>query len=595
MKSKDLLSQLSRMEQSLHDFSFEELTSKEATRLKSTFETFKKNLENKIFQPSIPESIKDKNEFLENVEFSKSYRTEASESNLLIAEVSHEIRTPLNGIIGFTDLLKEDEDLNQLQTERVDAIQKASYSLLEIINELIDYSKLSAGLETFESIPFNFRSLVGDVIFLCKTLISDKEVNLNVDIHTSVSDILVGDPTKLTQVLLNLLGNSIKFVETGSIHLQVTSELKETDHTLLTFTIVDTGIGISEENLKHIFDSFKQAETSTYGKYGGSGLGLSIVNQIIEKLGGSISVTSELGIGTSFKFSVPYKVSNTPIEIETGRIPTKLSEREKTAVHGMRILIFEDNSMNQRLIEQRLKTWGCKTFITENAQFGLNVLANHKIDLVLMDLKMPGMNGFEVTKLIRGFKKPDIQSIPIIALSAEFSVSDREEYDKNGFNDFILKPYNSDELLQKLIANKRDASTLVAKAAGSILRKKKNTVKLEIDLSSMYKECLWNFELLEELMALHKRNTLEFIGNVRIHLENSDSRQIAFAAHKIKSGLKMMNSMVLHEIVVQIQICCDSDAEMKHLQFLYNSFILEHPKAEMAISEAMNQIRKQQG
>ncbi len=592
MKAKDLLFQLSRMEHSLQDFSFEELTSKEAAQLKTIFETFKKNLESKIFQPSIPVSLKDENEFLENEEFANSKSPEYTDSNMLIAKVSHEIRTPLNGIIGFTDLLKEDEDLNHQQMERVNAIQKASYSLMEIINELLEYSKLSAGVETFESVPFNFRNLVGDVIYLCKTLVSDKEVNLNVEIDKNVPATLVGDPSKLTQVLLNLLGNAIKFVEKGSIEVSVQSELVDKNKTILKFNIADTGIGISEENLKHIFDSFKQAETNTYMKYGGSGLGLSIVKQIIEQLGGRIKVTSELGAGTTFEFSVPFEVSNAESPVQTTDILSQVSAKQKDAVSGMQVLIFEDNILNQRLIDQRLKAWECKTYITDNAQFGLHVLANHKIDLVLMDLKMPGMSGFEIAKLIRSFEKPDATSIPIIALSADFSARDKEECQKCGFDDFILKPYSSDELLQKLVDNKRDTSITVIEASSSINSKNNKTEKTQIDLSGILEECMGQVELLEELMVLYKQNALEFIGNVRLHLENSDSKQIGFAAHKIKSGLKMMQTVTLLEIVEQIQKCCNSDSDLKHLKFLYDSFLEEYPIAEKAIDKAMDELRK---
>jgi CheY-like chemotaxis protein/HPt (histidine-containing phosphotransfer) domain-containing protein len=592
LKAKDLLSQLSHIEHSLHNFSFEELTSKEAVHLKTTFEAFKKSLENKIFEPSIPVDAKDENEFLGNDKFSISTKTQETDSNMLIARVSHEIRTPLNGIIGFTDLLKEDDDLNQQQTERVNAIQKASYSLMEIINELLEYSKLSAGIENFESVPFNFRNLVGDVIYLCNTLVSDKEVVLNVSIDSGVPVAFIGDPSKLTQILLNLIGNAIKFVETGSIDLIVQSELTKTDHAIITFSISDTGIGISEENLKHIFDSFKQAETDTYMKYGGSGLGLNIVKQIIERLGGNIWVTSNLGVGTTFEFSIPFAISNSDNPVQKSQIRPKISTKEKDGVRGMRILIFEDNILNQRLIHQRLKTWGCKTYITDNAQFGLNVLANHKIDMVLMDLKMPNMNGFEITKLIRGFEKNAVTSIPIIALSADFSASDKEECYQCGFDDFILKPFSADELLQKLIENKKDMSKTTSEASMAINPKNKNTKRYQFDLSGILDECMGQIELLEELMVLYKQNVLEFIGNVRIHIENSDSEQIAFAAHKIKSGLKMMRSVRLLEIVEQIQKSCHSDSNMENLRFLYGSFLEEYPKAETALSRAMDKLRK---
>ncbi len=590
MKEKDLLSQLSRMEQSLHNFSFEELTSDEATQLKKAFETFREKLENKIFQPNESVTHSNPDHFHEESRLPQETDTENIDSNMLIARVSHEIRTPLNGIIGFTDLLKEDEALNNRQLGQVNAIQKTSYSLLEIINELLEYCKLSAGVETFEVIDFNFRNVVGDVIYLCNTLVSAKNVNLKVEIDTNVPKALKGDPSKLTQVLLNLIGNAIKFVEEGSIELVVQAKPDKESRTNLTFKITDTGIGISKENLKHIFGSFRQAETNTHQKYGGSGLGLNIVKQIIERLGGTIAVTSELGVGTTFEFSMPFELGS--LKNITKGSNTEISTKEKSIVKGMQILVFEDNIMNQKLIDQRLKTWSCQTYITDNAQNGLNILASHRIDLILMDLKLPGMSGFEITKLIRSFEKPDVQPIPIIALSADFSARDKEECEESGIDDFILKPYNSHELLQKLIENKKDSKGAHSIASKSTKSKRIENKEDRINLDGLLAECMGQLELLQELVILHKKGALEFIGNVRVHLNNTDIEQIGFAAHKIKPGLKMMQSKRLFGIVEQIQKCCHSDSDIKQLQFLYKSFLEEYPKAENAINVAMKELRR---
>lgn len=590
MKAKDLLSQLSRMEQSLHDFSFEELTSNEATELKNTFKSFKKNLENKIFQPSASTPFTTPNDLPVAPELLKKAASENIDSSMHIARVSHEIRTPLNGIIGFTDLLREDDDLNTRQLDQVNAIQKASYSLMEIINELLEYSKLSIGTETFESIDFNFRNVLGDVVYLCNTLVSEKNVKLNVSIAKNIPEVLFGDPSKLTQVLLNLIGNAIKFVAKGNINVLVKGRKTKRNKIVLECAIADTGIGISEENLKHIFDSFKQAEATTQIKYGGSGLGLAIVKQIIELLGGQIGVTSELGVGTTFEFSIPYEIGDIENLDKASDSHFEISEKQIEAVRGMQILIFEDNLLNQKLIDQRLKAWGCNTYITDNHEYGLNILSKHKIDLVLMDLKMPGMNGFEVTELIRNFEKPNRQSIPIIALSADFSVQDKEKCNSYGIDDFIMKPYSSELLLQKLIGSKKTMNSSITISSKSINPDALIDESAIVNLSELLEECMGQLEILEELISLFKQNALEFIGNVKIHLMNSDSEQIGFSAHKIKSGLKMLQSTNLLGIVEQIQKCCHSDGDMKHLQFLYESFVDEYPKTEIAIDTEMDKL-----
>ena len=589
MKSKDLLSQLSHLETTMNNFSFEELSSKEATCLKESFLAFKGNLEEKIFQPS---SVSLEPVVDIKTEIQPSTKTKTISADTLVANVSHEIRTPLNGIIGFSDLLKEDK-LTPKQLERVNAIQTASYSLMEIINELLEYSKLSAGLEQFASIDFNFRSIIRDVIYLCTTLVTNKEVKLEVTIDSTIPEVLIGDPSKLSQVLLNLIGNAIKFVDTGSVHLNIELKKETEGIHFIEFSIIDTGIGISEDNLQHIFDSYKQAEQNTHIKYGGTGLGLSIVKKIIDNLQGDITVSSVLGEGTTFKFFLPYEKGNNKNVLKKTTKNTEQSDAQNL-VQGLRILVFEDNVLNQKLIEQRLKSWKCTTYVTEDPLYGLNLLENNKIDIVLMDLKMPTMNGFEVTQLIRNSKNLAVKNIPVIALTADFSIQDKEQSDAAGINDFILKPYNPQELLSKLVKSKKDMETkLIVESAVINPSIKIKGDEHKINLSKLLDDCMGQISLLEELIALFKQNMLEFIGVTKMHLKSNDLEQIRFAAHKIKSGLAMLETNDLYAIIVQIQSTCKTDGDLKHLNFLYSCFVNEYPKVEKAIDKEMKKLKNQ--
>lgn len=509
----------------------------------------------------------------------------------LVAKVSHEIRTPLNGIIGFTDLLRESE-LSEEQIQHVAAIQSASYNLMDIINELLEYSKLSAGLEHFESVNFNFYSLVRDVMYLCNTLIMDKEVKLEVDMDTKIPEMLVGDPSKLSQILLNLIGNAIKFVTKGDIHIKINCIRQDHNDIVLDFNIIDTGIGISEDHLEHIFDAFRQAEYDTFKKYGGTGLGLSIVKQIIENLNGTINVSSTLGVGTTFNFELPFIVGV--------KLPKERDEQQqinitnrKDLVKGMQILVFEDNLLNQKLIEKRLTSWGCMVHITDNALYGLNILENNKIDLVFMDLRMPVMDGFEVTRKIRSSKNTYVSQIPIIALTADFSIKDKEQCQYNGINDYILKPYSPDELLLKLTTNRADMK-MMDKLENE--NESQNSIIIDeeapkIDLKLILEECMGELDLLEELISLYKQNALEFIGNVKHHLQLEDYENIQFAAHKMKSGLAMMQTYSLHSIVVQMHKTCITDKDHKYLEFLYNCFLDEYPVIVDAIEVEMKKLK----
>lgn len=594
LKSKNLLSQISRLESSLNEFSFDSLNTAEATKLKKSFSSFKQNLESKIFAPvgSIYSEETLDQEELGNDRKEISKDPANSDANKLIANVSHEIRTPLNGIIGFADLLKESK-LKGNQLEQVDAIQSASYSLLEIINELLEYSKLSAGLEKFENIDFDFNVLVKNVTYLCQTLIVDKNIKLHTNLDEAIPETLIGDPSKLSQILLNIIGNAIKFVEKGEIRLETKLEkLTNKKEYVLAFTISDTGIGMSPNQLNHIFDSFKQAEHDTFTKYGGTGLGLSIVKQIIEKLDGQIKVKSQENVGTTFHFTIPYKEGDDSKIVNKNKNTINL-EKGRQLIHGTRVLVFEDNLLNQKLIEHRLGSWNCKTYITEDAKYGLNILKDNKIDVVLMDLRMPGMSGFEVTKKIRTHKKKYINQVPIIALSADFSAKDEERCKESGINDFILKPYSPDELLIKLVKSKTMKAILIEESKGFVEVQKDLSTTEKIDLTPIWEECMGQMELLDELVRLYKQNALEFIGVVKIHLTNNSFNDVSLAAHKIKAGLAMLKTDSLYEIIVQIQNGCKGNVDKKHIEFLYSRFLIEYPKVEVELDKALNKLRKQ--
>lgn len=596
MKSKDLLSHLSDLETKLNSFSFEELTADEASTLKSSFQAFKSNLEDKVQGTHIPFSVTKNSDFhkkpengLENLSKSSSKGKFDSTEGMLIANVSRAIRTPLSGIIGFTDLLKESA-LTKIQIDQVHAIRSASHTISEIIDEFLEYSKLSTRQERFESVDFNFYGTIRDVMYLCNTLIVDKNVRLGVDMDTDIPRILLGDPSKLSQILLHLLGNAIKFVEDGNINLKITKKKHKGEHMLLEFDITDTETGISEDSPTPIFDSLKLADTA----YGGFDLGLGIIKQIIENLNGEIMFSNSLGMGANFKFTLPYQKGN-----DLGRPRKKkgdLSVGElKECVKGMRILVFEDNPTDQGRIGQLLKNWECRVYIADSSLYGLNILEYNKIDLVLMNLRMPFMNGFEVTQQIRHSKNMYVQQIPIIALTSDFTLKDRERCKTNGISDYILKPYSPEELLLKLAKNKQDMDTVYIGESTLVNPEDERVSKdAEVDLLPILEKCMGELDLLENLVSLYKQNALEFMGRARLHLSNKDIGELEFAVHKINSGLVMMQTLGLHKLALQMQHICQTDRDIRHLEFLYGCFLKEYPMVEKAIEKEMEKLRKKE-
>lgn len=580
LKTKDLLSQLAQLESSLNDFSFEELTTEEAALLKTSFNTFRNRLEKRILNPNevvTPEKTKKNSEDVA--------KKDANDSKL-IAHISHEIRTPLNGIIGFANLLR-DEKLNPSQLKKVDAIQNASYNLRDIINEVLEYSKITSGVDGLDIIDFNFRGLVNDVIFLCQTLILDKRVDLRVSIDSKIPKTIIGDPSKLSQVLLNLLGNAIKFVDKGHIELAVGIQSKSQDDYLLEFKVTDTGIGIPQEKLKTIFESFKQAQKDTFNTYGGTGLGLSIVKELIEKQNGEISVVSAEGEGTTFTFTIPYKKGKA-INIPAKKVNTINIEKGRALLRGAKILVFEDNLMNQHLITEQLHKWGCKVYITADAEKGLTILETDAIDLILMDLKMPNMDGFEISEEIRS--KTHLEHVPIIALSADFTVHDQERCVSAGINDFLLKPYTLDELLIKVLKNRKEKS--LSPESKDLLKKEtisKDTAN-SFDLQHILGECFGEIDMLRELVRLFKQNVYEFIGATKIGLGTSDFKEISLCAHKLKASLSMFKALQLRDIIVAMEESCKAKNGVETSR-LFQDFLNSYPSFENQIDTALNKLK----
>lgn len=590
MKTNELLSYLSDLELKLNSFSFEELSTTEATRLKKSFQTFKENLEEKTGSKIGSGALVYQNRIPAKSSYVAKKTINKPDQELLIAKVSHEIRTPLNGIIGFTELLAE-ESLTEKQQSHVTAIQSASNNLMNIINELLEYSKLSSGTSHFENVDFNFSSLIKDVCYLCKTLIVNPNITFNVNVAENIPKILVGDPSKLSQILLNLIGNSIKFVANGSIDLNVDITSTNEESITLNFTVKDTGIGISENNLENIFDYYKQAESDTQKQYGGTGLGLSIVKHIVQSLNGKIAVSSKLKVGTTFIVTLPFKIS-TASEITTEKKLAETNSAAEEHIKTMSILVFEDNTMNQQLIQNRLDFWGCKCFITQSVDEGIRFLEEEKIDLILMDLRMPEISGFGVAEIIRKHKNTKINTVPIIALTADFTVKDKDRCAKSGINDYILKPFDSKELLKKLTSNISNLKTVESMNKTAVISEASAIEPFDIDLSNILDDCFGDVDMLEELVRLFKQNVVEFIGKTKVDLKASNIDGVKFNTHKIKAGLKMMHAQGLYRIAEQMHKVCVDDQDFKYLNFLYDCFIREYPLVETAIDQAITNFKK---
>lgn len=356
--------------------------------------------------------------------------------------MSHEIRTPMNAIIGMAGLIAH-TPLSDRQTSYINAIRTSANNLLVIINDVLDFSKIESGKLELESIGFELSQVVDTLVETIGHKAEEKGIALSSSIDKRISPIVMGDPVRLNQILLNLVNNAIKFTSEGFVDLQCICVKESYDSQTVEFRIQDTGIGISQNKMHTIYDSFSQEDESITRRFGGTGLGLSICKQIADLMGGSIHVESEKGKGSIFFFTVEFARGTDKDLIKAG------DEIIPTSLQGIKILLVEDHDINRYLAISILHEWKASVDIAEN---GVEAVAQARIntyDLILMDMQMPVMSGIEATRLIRNELK---LSVPIIALTANAIKGDYEKCLEAGMNDYISKPFDPVRLFNKIIA-----------------------------------------------------------------------------------------------------------------------------------------------
>jgi PAS domain S-box-containing protein len=373
----------------------------------------------------------------------KESRRSAEDANKaksqFLAAMSHEIRTPLYGIIGMTELLAP---ANHTQEEKVylQSVQSCANSLLDIINDILDFSKIEAGKMELEKTIFNLRNLMDMTVQTFSHQKIEKDIELVSNIDDAIPECLIGDPGRIRQIFVNLIGNAFKFTEKGKIEIRAERLDSENQQVLVRFSVLDTGIGIPEDKISSLFKSFQQIDNSTTRKYGGTGLGLAIVKNLTEMMGGNIQVESKLGIGSRFSFILPLlKSENNVAKIK----PDSEVDFQGKDIH---ILLAEDNKVNQVLMAKILEKKKIRVDIAENGQAALCKLEEKNYDLILMDVQMPVMDGYETTLAIRRNEAVSGKHMPIIALTANATEEDKKKCLETGMDDYLTKPVKSEKL-----------------------------------------------------------------------------------------------------------------------------------------------------
>ncbi len=373
------------------------------------------------------------------VELAKSKLADKAKDQFL-ATMSHEIRTPMNGVLGMAETLRE-TDLDEQQHEHLEIITRSTESLLHIINDILDYSKITSNNLTIEVVPFDLKQVVGDVHHLLRSTAENKNVELILDYSVETPRHFRGDPTRLRQIIFNLVGNAIKFTAAG--HVKLSCIVNPKDSARMQLIVEDTGIGIPEDRLLAVFQQFEQADNSTTRQFGGTGLGLAISRQLALLMGGDISVLSGVGEGSVFTVDLDLERCEAPLKPTAPALPADLPD------FGYKALVVEDNKFNQIVMKNLVKRIGIQVDIAENGSEALEMVDQDDYDLIFMDVRMPVMNGHEATRQIRA-REDKLAEIPILAVTAEATKHDISECLASGMNLHLAKPLRVADLVEAI-------------------------------------------------------------------------------------------------------------------------------------------------
>ena len=483
-----------------------------------------------------------------------------------LANISHEIRTPINGIAGMAGLLSQESSPEERGTY-LNAIKHSAENLKVIINDILDLAAIDSGKLRFEYIPFNLHDLLPSVISMFAYQAKEKKIELEHHIQSSLKRILLGDPVRLNQILINLISNAVKFTHSGKIQVECSAEKKEKDGCIVKIQVIDTGVGVPSDKLDTIFESFSQADASVTRKYGGSGLGLTIVKQLVELQHGTIEVKSKEHKGSNFIVRIPYSFAKSERLSKTASPTTpRLSDKR---LDGMKVLLVEDNDINRLYAKSILNQWNCAVDIAENGLVALEKIKYNFYDVVLMDVQMPVMDGYETTRAIRVMDS-HMRHAPIVALTANATRSDIDKCLSSGMNDYLPKPFTPEDLYRKISSDLNIQTKPNGGPTALPVNKKAN-----FDLGYLRSISENNQEFLQEMLQTFIQSMPPVLVDMEDAIKEQDWNKLSRLAHQIKPSFGLMGMNALRNTVYFIEENSQQKTNLTNLINTTKAFVRE--------------------